>query len=151
MSLMKIHALHLHSSRRDWSHGSFQSAMLSSLQVSNLNEVLRRRRIVTRCSVLNGRETKSSKKPTHHGKGTKKKGVAEQQQSVKKEKTLLEEKSSSNGGILTTDLGSSSALAPADYCNVEEELDELDDEDDELHFYRALVLDLSYRCNFSSD
>lgn len=91
-------------------------------------------------SVLNGRETKTSKKPTHHGKGMKKKGVAEQQQSLKKE-----EKSASNGDLLTTDLGSgSSALAPADYCNVEEELDELD-EDDELHFYRALVLDLSYR------
>lgn len=95
-------------------------------------------------SVLNGRETKALKKPTHHGKSTKKKGVAEQQQSVKKE-----EKSPSNGGIMTTDLGSgSSALAPADYCNVEEELDELD-EDDELHFYRALVLDLSYRCKIT--
>jgi len=71
----------------------------------------------------------------------KKKG-ADQKQSLKGKKI-----GDDSNVILTTgslDMGSSS-LAPADFCNVEEELDEID-EDDELHFFRALVLDLSYRC-----
>ena len=40
--------------------------------------------------------------------------------------------------------GGKSSLAPADFCGVEEELDEVD-EDDELGYLRGLVLDLSYR------
>jgi hypothetical protein len=46
------------------------------------------------------------------------------------------------GAIATP--GGKSSLAPADFCTVEEELDEMD-EDDELGYLRGLVLDLSYR------
>lgn len=143
MSLVKTQTLNIHSScmhLREFCQGrhrSFQSAVLSSLQVGNLNGLLRRRRIVTR-SVMEGRETRA-KRPAHHGKGMKKKG-AEQQQNLK------EKMCDDSNGILRTDsldMGSSS-LAPADFCNVEEELDELD-EDDELHIFRALVLDRSCR------
>ena len=78
---------------------------------------------------MEGRETKV-KQHGHHGKGKQ-----------KKEKT-----SGGPNGVLRTDsLGvKNSSLAPADFCNVEAELDELE-EDDELQIFRALVLDLSYR------
>lgn len=116
-------------------HRGFHSAVLSLVQVGNLNG--RQRRIVTR-SVLEGRETKV-KRHAHHGKGKQKKS-GEQQQTVK-EKTY----DGINGTLRTDSLGmGNSSLAPADFCNVEEGLDELD-EDDELQVFRALVLDLSYR------
>lgn len=86
---------------------------------------------------MEGRETKV-KRHGHHGKGKQKKSV--------EERSLKEKTSGGPNGVLRTDsLGmNNSSLAPADFCNVEAELDELE-EDDELQIFRALVLDLSYR------
>ena len=151
MSLIKSQILYIHSScvqhllpdrdiYQSLQHRGFHSALLSSLQVGNSNGALRRqRRIITR-SVMEGRETKV-KRVAHHAKGKGQKKGGEQQ-------NLREQLyDGSNGATMRTDsLGMrNSSLAPADFCNVEEEeLDELD-EDDELQIYRALVLDLSYR------
>ncbi|KAG0590535.1 hypothetical protein KC19_1G107100 [Ceratodon purpureus] len=148
MSLIKTQTLHIHSSclqhllpdrdiYQSLQHRGFHSAVLSSLQVGDLNGVLRRpRRIVTR-AVIEGRETKV-KRHAHHGNGKQKKKVEQQNGKGKP-------CDSSNGALRTDSLSmGNSNLAPADFCNVEDDLDGLDD-DDELQIFRALVLDLSYR------
>jgi hypothetical protein len=99
-----------------------QSAVLRNHRRNN-GETLKRHSKTS--MVMEGSETKVKK-------GAKKKGGEVQQKGKRK----------SDGAIATP--GGKSSLAPADFCTVEEELDEMD-EDDELGYLRGLVLDLSYR------
>lgn len=104
--------------------------------MGNLKGPSRKRSVVARF-VMSSRA--QAKRPAHHGKS--KKDSKEQ-----RGKILKNTKKVDSSGLMLTDslaIGNSS-LAPADFCSMEEELDELD-EDDELQIYRGLVLDLTYR------
>ena len=133
MSLIKTHTflaqsncLHLMLERDFFqghnSHRGLQSAVSRNHRRNN-GETLKRHSKTS--MVMEGSETKVKK-------GAKKKGGEVQQKGKKK----------SDSAKATT--GRQSSLAPADFCGVEEELDEVD-EDDELGYLRGLVLDLSYR------
>lgn len=133
MSLIKTHqflaqsnCMHLMLEREFFqghnNNRGLQSAVLRNHRRNN-GETLKRHSKTS--MVMEGSETKVKK-------GAKKKGGEVQQKGKRK----------SDGPIATP--GGKSSLAPADFCTVEEELDEMD-EDDELGYLRGLVLDLSYR------
>lgn len=114
-------------SERDFFQGhncnrGLQSAVMRNHRRKN-GETLKRHSKTS--MVMEGSETKVKK-------GAKKKGGEVQQKGKRKS----DDPKATPGG--------NSSLAPADFCGVEEELDEVD-EDDELGYLRGLVLDLSYR------
>uniref|UniRef100_A0A7I4DNB1 HNH nuclease domain-containing protein n=1 Tax=Physcomitrium patens TaxID=3218 RepID=A0A7I4DNB1_PHYPA len=143
MSLTKSQIFHAHSNckhlpleRECLQRHSIYSVIASSFHVGNLKGPSRKRSVVARF-VMSSRA--QAKRPAHHGKS--KKDSKEQ-----RGKILKNTKKVDSSGLMLTDslaIGNSS-LAPADFCSMEEELDELD-EDDELQIYRGLVLDLTYR------
>lgn len=131
------HSNSTHLLERDFFQGFNRSFLLTvqpSLSLVSSNGGLRR--YLKHGYVVAGSDTKV-KGPSHQGKKSKKKDGDQ----TKTRKTSTE----ANGVSTTAAIALGGAgLAPADFCDVEEELDEID-EDDELHYFRALVLDLSYR------
>ena len=133
------HGNSTHLLERDFFRGFNRSFILTvqpSVSLGSSNGALRRRHL-KHGYVVAGSDTKVKKGPSHQGKNSKKKD-AEQ---TKTKKTSIEANEASTTAAIA--LGGA-GLAPADFCDVEEEFDEID-EDDELHYFRALVLDLSYR------